>query len=120
MITGTTNFTANNMQSIQRIQTSRVPMLALETVLIRTPYCTVREQAEQHLIYNTKTDEMYLVPNLGVYLYELCDGVATIGDIENVFFHVLNGDRSVLRTQLMGFFEKLVERGILKTENHPS
>ncbi len=116
MRTGKTFLGVNDMQLVQRAQASQAPILSRETVLIRTPYCTVREQEEQYLIYNTKTDEMYLVPKTGAYLYELCDGLATIGDIEDTFFRVLKDDRSVLNAQLMDFFEKLVKRGILEAE----
>lgn len=102
------------MELIQGTQVLQIQTLSRKTVLAHTSYCTVREQEEQHLIYNTKTDEMYLVPKIGIYLYELCDGLATIGDIEDMFFCVLKDDRFVLNAQLIDFFEKLVKREILK------
>lgn len=87
--------------------------LGLRTVLVHSPYCTVREQEEQDLFYSTRTDEMHLIPKSGRYVYELCDGVATIGDIENALYSALGADRATLRKRLMGFLEALVERGLL-------
>jgi len=107
----------NDMQSPQTVQVPQASILPADTVLVHTSHCVVREQEEQHLIYNTKTDEMYLIPKTGTYLYELCDGLATIEEIVNAFAQVLNNNGSALRAQLKGFLEKLVDRGILKAEH---
>lgn len=87
--------------------------LGLRTVLVHSPYCTVREQEEQDLFYSTRTDEMHLISKSGRYVYELCDGLATIGDIENALYCALGADRATLQKRLMEFLEALVERGLL-------
>ena len=50
-------------------------------VLVATPWCVIREQAERFLIYNIRTDELHLVTRTGMYAYQLCDGLRPIGEI---------------------------------------
>ena len=43
--------------------------------------CVVREQVDQFLVYNADTDEMHLVPPLGMHAYWLCDGTRVAEDV---------------------------------------
>lgn len=107
------------MNSIETPRRTGEALLSGDTVLVQTSCCTVREQEEQHLFYNTQTDEMHLIPKTGAYIYELCDGLTTINDIEGLLHGVLGGDRLEITTLLMKFLEQLVARGLLE-EDHES
>lgn len=102
------------MQSMAKTKTSNVEDLSPKAVLAHTPHCTIREQEEQYLFYNTITDEMHLIPPTGTYVYELCDGIASIEIIEKIIVAVLKNERSNIHKKLKAFLKNLVERGILE------
>ena len=51
-------------------------------VLCPTRWCVVREQRDEFLIYNPRTDELHLISPLAHYLYLLCDGLRTVAEIQ--------------------------------------
>jgi len=89
-------------------------LLAEDTVLTPTSCCTVRKQEDQYLIYNTQTDELHLTPYSAYYVLRLCDGLATIGDIEDRLSRVVKSQKSHISNQLRPFLAALMERGILE------
>lgn len=59
------------------------PRLTAGIVLQPASGCVVRrQQQEGFLIYNSTTDEMHLVSSMGYYIYQLCDSIRSVGEIE--------------------------------------
>ena len=90
------------------------PTIALDTILTATPWCVVREQEDQYLVYNSQTDELHLLPPTGYYAYRLCDGCSTLREIEQDLAAKIPGDDAAVRDGLREFLAKLVVRGILE------
>ena len=91
-------------------------VLTRDTVLTLTPWCVVREQEEQFLVYNSRTDELHLLPPTGFYAYQLCNGWSTVGEIEDALAIEIRREPTVLGDRLREFFGMLVARGILAVE----
>lgn len=86
-----------------------------DTILVGTPHCVLREQENQYVVYNARTDELHLIPALGHYLYHLCDGLRDVGSIWRAFTSAAPEDADV-RTCITAYLEKLVARGILQED----
>jgi len=87
--------------------------LSPTTVLVHTAHCTVRAQRDQHLVYNSRSDELHLIPPIGIYVYELCDGLATIGDMEDALTRATGRQPGEVRHDLTRYLSMLIARGIL-------
>ena len=94
------------------------PCLPHNAVLSPTPWCVVRQQEQEHLIYNSRTDEMHLLPRSGFYAYELCDGLRTVVEIEEALGQMMHTPDGALGKSLTGFLGKLIDRGILQIEGY--
>lgn len=92
--------------------------LVPDSVLIPSKACVVREQGEGWLFYNSRTDELHLVPPAGVATYQLCDGLKTVGEINQILGECMGLAPESLRERLYGFLGQLVSRGILEVENN--
>ncbi|MDD3448070.1 MAG: PqqD family peptide modification chaperone [Gammaproteobacteria bacterium] len=91
-----------------------------DSVLTHTRECTVREQEEQYLVYNAATDELHLIPPAGRYLYELCDGLATVGEIAAAVAGIAEARTGEAEGSVVAFLQQLVDRGVLRHgEPHP-
>lgn len=88
--------------------------LTPDTILQPTEWSVARPQKDGYLLYNSRTDEMHLVPPAGALAVQLCDGLRTIAEIETELLAPLGGDRQVVNTALAGFFDMLLARGILE------
>jgi hypothetical protein len=84
-----------------------------DTVFQRAPWCVTREQEDQYLIYNVRTDEMHLVPPTGFYVYQLCDGLRSVGELEAQLAPAVDACEQEARVGIRTFVEQLVTRGIL-------
>jgi hypothetical protein len=62
--------------------TTEPSIVTLDTVLCPTTWCVVREQREEFLVYNPRTDELHLISPFGHYLYRLCDGLRSVAEIQ--------------------------------------
>lgn len=93
--------------------------LSRYSVLQPTSWCTIREQEDRYLVYNSRTDEMHLVPPTGFYAYGLCDGSRTVDEVGADLGKVLPGDPAALLLRLRDFLGGLVERGILEVADEP-
>ncbi len=104
------------MQQHYTISTEEINKLSLDSILIQSPYCIVREQESQFLIYNTHTDEMHLVAPLGNYIYQLCNGINSIDDICHGFFQQEKNNAKVnpLNDSILNYFESMLQRGLVK------
>ena len=92
--------------------------LLLGSVLIPSSHCVVREQGEGRLFYNSRTDELHLVPPTGFVAYQLCDGLRTVGDIHHILSESMPVEELTLRDSVYEFLGKLVSRGILEVESN--
>lgn len=84
--------------------------LTPETILQATPWCVVRPQEKEYLIYNQQTDEMHLIPATGFFVYKLCDGRRTVADLSRTLAKALEGGSSEIRSFLL----QLIQRGIVE------
>lgn len=73
-------------------------------------HCVVRRQGARVLVFNQQTDELHLIPERGFRVVQLCDGVATLGEIEA---SIAAACPAAPAEALREFFLALVERGIL-------
>ena len=88
--------------------------LARDAIPQPTGCCVVRRQKEGYLFYNSQTDELHIVPSTGFFVYQLCDGLRTAGEIEQWLAEAIPGDRETVREALGRFLDALVSRGILE------
>jgi hypothetical protein len=85
-----------------------------DTVLQPTSWCVTRPQKDQHLVYNSRTDEMHLVPGTGFLVYRLCDGLRAVGEIEQSLAEALGDNEEAIHEAVTGFLGKLLARGIVE------
>lgn len=83
------------------------------TVLRPTPWCVTREQQDRFLVYNVKTDEMHLIPPTGYYVYQLCDGLRSVGQLEQELALTIAAPDDEVSWRVRQFLEQLLTRGIL-------
>jgi len=83
--------------------------VAADQVLGPTPWCVLRQQVGEYLVYNSRTDELHLISPLGHYLYLLCDGLRTVAEIQEL----------VPRDDVAGYLADLADRGILQPVGAP-
>jgi hypothetical protein len=91
--------------------------LPAPTLLTATKWCVVRKQKERYLIYNSHTDEMHLVPPIGYYVYRLCDGLNTLGDIRRLLANGTGQDEAEVATLTDRFIHQLLDRGVLEASD---
>jgi hypothetical protein len=88
--------------------------ITYETIFDRTPWVVVRPQKGSYLFYNSRTDELHLIPPTGHTIYELCDGLRTVNDIGNHVSEALDAEPSELRERLSDFLTALEARGLVE------
>ncbi len=93
-------------------------MLPGQCMVTSTPWCVVRKQEDSYLVYNSKTDELHLIPPLGFYIYQLCDGLRTVSEIRQLLGIGIDTNPTSVKNTLDDFIDQLVQRGILEIENH--
>ncbi len=90
----------------------------LKTVILKqTSWCISRKEEVSYFIYNSKSDEMHLIPPTGYYIYQLCDGLRSISEIIEIFESSMNNNKEVISTKVCEFLKELIEREILEFEN---
>lgn len=89
-----------------------------ESAILRpTTWCVVRKQKQQYLIYNSRTDEMHLVPPSGFYVYQLCDGLRNVENICRHLTAAMEESHEVVRAKLDDFLNMLLTRGVLEPDD---
>ncbi len=88
--------------------------LSGDTILQASALCVARPQKEQYLFYHYRTDELHLVSPEGYYLYQLCDGLRSVQEVEDLFVAKSKSDAAGTASSIRTFFEELVARGILE------
>jgi len=81
----------------------------------KTSCCVVRPQEKQYVVYNTRTDELYLLPPTAFYIYQLCNGTYTVENLEMLLKDSFD-ETEMLKIRLRDFLMRLIERGILEVE----
>jgi hypothetical protein len=89
-------------------------MLPGDAVLQPSVMCTARPQKGGYLFYHYRTDELHLVPPVGYYIYQLCDGLRSVDEIEHLFTRDSEPAPNCEERPVRSFLEKLVTRGILE------
>ena len=85
-----------------------------ETVLTAAPDCVVRELADGgYLFYSAMTDELHLVPWTGFYIFQLCDGLRPVQEIEQLLEDAFDEQGDHVRTAITTFLARLVDRRLL-------
>jgi len=84
------------------------------TVLRPAIRCIVREQVDQYLLYNARTDELHLLEPTGFYAYCLVDGSRTVAEVEALLGDSIDAEPSVLQAAARSFFRDLVDRRLLE------
>jgi hypothetical protein len=84
-----------------------------DTILSLNPHCSVRAQEKQVVIYNSKTDELHLVPLPAFYIVQLCDGLNSVAKLEQYCSEASGSEILCLQPELGAFLSKLIERGVL-------
>ena len=87
-----------------------------DAILVGTPHCVVREQEDRYMVYNSRTDELHLVPKLGHYIYNLCDDLRDVGSICSAFSTGAPDQGGAARASITAYLEAMVERGILQED----
>ena len=88
------------------------PVGSLATVLVPTSWCVVREQRDEYLVYNSRTDELHLISPMGRYLYMLCDGLRTVAEIQALV-------QPAAGAAVSEFLAKLAARGLVEPVRPP-
>ena len=86
------------------------------TVLKQSSWCVVRPQERQYVVYNTRSDELYLLPQAAFYVYQLCNGINTVRDLEILLQNAFTSNPEIFNEKLNEFLKKLLERGILEVD----
>ncbi|WP_034492496.1 HPr-rel-A system PqqD family peptide chaperone [Afifella pfennigii] len=74
----------------------------------------VRRQKADYLFYNSRTDELHLVPPPGHAVYAMCDGVRSLQEIAEALAASFEVDSAELRAPLGAFLEQLEARGLVE------
>lgn len=88
--------------------------LTSHAVLQQTEWSVARPRKDGYLLYNSRTDEMHLVPTAGGFAIRLCDGLRTIEEIQFELHEAIGGNANVIKAALLNFFEMLLARGIVE------
>jgi hypothetical protein len=85
-----------------------------KTVFDRTEWVVVRPQKGSYLFYNSRTDELHLIPPTGHAVYELCDGLRTVDQIGDQLSEGIDAKPLQLRDRLTDFLGALEARGLVE------
>lgn len=88
-------------------------VLSSDTVLQPSGLCVARPQKDSYLFYHYRTDELHLVPPVGYYVYRLCDGLRSVGEIERLLTNGA-GSGGDAAAAVRDFLEQLLVREILE------
>jgi hypothetical protein len=86
-----------------------LPRLAPSTVLRHQSACVIRPQKARYLVYNSTTDELHLLSPAAHYVYQLCDGMRSVGEIQYLLSQAFDEE------SLGSFLSGLVARQLLES-----
>ena len=104
------------MQYSQKAVNETINKLSPESILTQSPYCTVREQELQYLIYNTHSDEMHLISPVGHYIYQLCNGINSVEEISGRFSSSAenNSNLNSEHDPVVQYLKHIFQRGLVQ------
>ncbi|HZR82556.1 MAG TPA: PqqD family peptide modification chaperone [Candidatus Binatia bacterium] len=83
-----------------------------------TPWCVIRPQEDRYLIYNTRSDELHLVPHAGFLVYSLCDGAHSVRDIAAHLANRMDGEVFMnVQSRVREYLSGLIARGLVNVDN---
>jgi hypothetical protein len=88
-----------------------------DTVFEQTEWVVVRPQKGSYLFYNSRTDELHLIPPAGHVVYSLCDGFRSVDEIADELLPHFELTREPVRDRLEKFLGELETRGLLEKAN---
>jgi Coenzyme PQQ synthesis protein D (PqqD) len=88
--------------------------ITMDTIFEPTGWVVVRPQKGNYLFYNSRTDELHLIPPSGHAAYTLCDGLKTIEEIGAALGEAIDAEPFALREKLTGFLGDLEARGLVE------
>jgi coenzyme PQQ synthesis protein D (PqqD) len=84
------------------------------TIFERAQWVVVRPQKGSYLFYNSRTDELHLIPPSGHAAYALCDGLKTVEEIGAQLSEAIEAEPSAISDRLAGFLGDLEARGLVE------
>lgn len=87
------------------------------TVLKPCKRCVVRQHVDRTVLYNPTTDELHLVLPTGLFVFRLCNGLRSVGEIVDFVGRPIANDRGEARERVIEFLGQLVDRGLLEVQN---
>jgi hypothetical protein len=91
------------------------PALSAASVLGPAAYCIARPQLEGFVVYNPRTDELHLLNAKSYCVYQLCDGLHSVAEIQAALG--VTDAEGGCPDEIRVFLEKLVARGLLEIVN---
>jgi hypothetical protein len=88
-------------------------MLHDEDILVIAGSTVIREENDRILLFNSLSDEMYLIHKEALHVLELCQGVLTVRQISNLV-RLAGEDRVENRELVKKFLRDLVYRKLLE------
>lgn len=85
-----------------------------KSVFEQPAWVVVRPQKGRYLFYNSRTDEMHLIPPTGHAAYCLCDGINNVDDVATSLSPAIGVTPSTLRIRLEKFLAELELRGLVE------
>lgn len=85
-----------------------------DSVFVQPSWVVVRPQKGQYLFYNSRTDELHLIPSTGHVVYTLCDGLRTVDDIAAELSSAVDAEPAALQAELGRFIAELQLRGLVE------
>ena len=85
-----------------------------ETKFEKAAHVVVRAQRDEFLFYNSRTDELHLIPPTGEFVYGLCDGVKTVAEIIRAIAASVNAEELRVTERVTGFLQALENRGLVE------
>lgn len=80
----------------------------------RPTWVVVRPQKGQYLLYNSRTDELHLIPPTGHAVYALCDGLRSIHDISAALSDAIDAEPALIKEHVAEFLGSLETRGLVE------
>lgn len=80
----------------------------------RPAWVVVRPQKGEYLFYNSRTDELHLIPPTGHAVVALCDGLRSVRDISIELSGAVDADLPLIELRVSGFLESLEARGLVE------
>ena len=88
--------------------------VSADTFFLRPSWVVVRPQKGQYLLYNSRTDELHLVPPAGNAVYALCDGLRSVHDISAALSDAIDAEPALIKERVAQFLGSLETRGLVE------